>query len=129
MSRYEGWRDFALPDARVTAAVQKVRTTAKSSGVPFDRLCALQGLPAPIAEYRFHPIRKWRFDWAFPDAKVALEIHGGTWIQGKHSRGVGQRVDFCKWSHAAALGWRIIHVVPEQLESTQSLEWLKECLT
>jgi hypothetical protein len=64
VSRYAGWENYkGPPEHRVEAATAKVRTrsTAKSCGVPFDRLCALSELPSPVAEYRFHPGRKWRF--------------------------------------------------------------------
>lgn len=104
------------------------RITAKPrtcSGVTFPRLCDLMHLPIPVAEYRFSPPRKWRFDYAFVDQKVALEINGGLFVRGKHSRGVGQLRDFEKWSEAAAQGWRVIHVPPDQLESTTTFEWIR----
>jgi hypothetical protein len=41
------------------------------------------GLPPPQVEYRFHDTRRWRFDLAFPDAKVAVEYDG---IFGRHDR-------------------------------------------
>ena len=100
----------------------------RRTGIAFDRLCALSGLPAPVAEHRFHAVRKWRWDWSWPSQKVALEQHGGVFIQGKHSRGAGQMKDFEKWSTAAADGWRVIHVTPSQLESTATLDLLRRAL-
>ena len=44
-------------------------------------------LPAPVPEFRFHPERKWRFDFAWPEHKIAVEQEGGVWIQGRHTRG------------------------------------------
>src|ERR1044072_3735597 len=41
-------------------------------------------LPEPLPEYRFHPTRKWRFDFAWPEHKLALEIQGGAWVAGSH---------------------------------------------
>jgi len=38
----------------------------------------VNGLPEPEREYRFHPRRKWRFDAAWPDAKLAVEVEGGA---------------------------------------------------
>jgi len=35
-----------------------------------------EGLPAPVFEYRFHPSRKWRFDIAWPERRVAVEVEG-----------------------------------------------------
>src|SRR4051812_10049951 len=51
--------------------------------------CVARGLPKPIAEYRFHPERGWRFDFAWPAQLVALEIDGAVYAQGRHTRGRG----------------------------------------
>lgn len=98
------------------------------SALAFDRVCALQGLPAPVPEYRFAPPRKWAWDWSWPDRLLALEINGGVWIRGKHSRGKGQINDMEKWTEAAARGWRIIHCVPADLESNRVLEAIRRAL-
>ncbi len=67
-------------------------------------------------EYRFHPKRRWRFDAAFPEAKVAIEIEGGVWIRGRHNRASGFLKDCEKYNEAAALGWRIIRTPWEWIE-------------
>lgn len=61
-------------------------------------------------QFRFHPVRKWLMDFAWPLRKLALEVNGGTYMGGAHSRGAGQRKDFEKWSEAGLLGWRVLHV-------------------
>ena len=33
-------------------------------------------------EYKFHKTRKWRFDFAYPDIQLAVEIDGGQWRAG-----------------------------------------------
>ena len=70
-------------------------------------------------EYRFHPVRRWRFDAAFPDRKIAIEIDGGVFLPsgGRHNRGAGFRGDCEKINEAALLGWRIFRFLPEQLKS------------
>ena len=45
--------------------------------------------PAWETEHRFHPKRKWRFDFAIPSKMIAFEFEGGVFTQGRHSRGVG----------------------------------------
>jgi hypothetical protein len=40
-------------------------------------------------EHRFHPVRRWRFDAAFPARKVAVELDGGIFAAGRHTRGAG----------------------------------------
>lgn len=62
-------------------------------------------------EYKFHPARKWRFDFADPERKIAVEIDGGVFVKGRHSRGAGYRSDCEKLNAAAALGWRVFKYV------------------
>lgn len=75
-----------------------------------DRL-ALQirahGLPTPEREYRFDDVRRWRFDFAWPDFRVAVEVDGAIWSAGRHNRGAGYEADAEKLNAAAALGWRV----------------------
>lgn len=74
-------------------------------------------LPAPVREYRFHDIRKWRFDFAWPEYKVALECEGGTWSRGRHTRGAGYQGDLEKYNQAAVLGWTVLRYTPGMMES------------
>jgi very-short-patch-repair endonuclease len=67
-------------------------------------------------EYRFHPVRRWRLDAAFPEKKIGVEIDGGAFIQGRHTRGVGFRKDCEKINAAGLLGWRVFRFLPEQIE-------------
>lgn len=79
------------------------------------------GLPEPVKEYRFHPTRRWRFDWAWPDHKVALEVEGGAYINGRHTRGAGFIHDMQKYNEAALHGWLLIRVTPKQFYSDAPL--------
>lgn len=67
----------------------------------------------PAREYRFHDVRKWRFDFAFVAQLVAVEIDGGQYAKfgGRHSTDA----DRDKLNHAAALGWRVFRFSPKQL--------------
>ncbi len=69
--------------------------------------------PDPVAEYRFHPTRKWRFDFAWPDKKVSVEVDGGQFAPrgGWHMTDKDRE----KQNNAAVLGWRILHFSPQQL--------------
>ena len=58
-------------------------------------------------EYRFHPTRRWRFDYADPETKVAVEIDGGAFIGGRHTRGIGFVKDQEKLNTATSMGWRV----------------------
>ncbi len=74
----------------------------------FARQLDERGLPTPCREYRFHPTRGWRFDFAWPRAQVAVEIQGGVWVGGKHGRGAGLVEGFKKINAAAVRGWWVL---------------------
>lgn len=107
-----------------------MRTHVVKSTVPFDKQCRAIGLPTPIAEYRFHPVRKWRFDWAFVNEHLAVEIDGGVFMPGggKHNRGPGFRKDTEKYAEAMIHGWRVLKVLPEHITKGQALMWIQQIL-
>ena len=82
--------------------------TASAEQIPIR--CRLLGVPAPIREWRFHDVRKWRLDFAWPDHKVAVEYDGGIYASGRHTRGSGYDKDCDKFNAATVLGWRVLHV-------------------
>lgn len=69
---------------------------------------SLHPVNQPVREYRFSPTRKWRFDFAFPQQKVAVEIEGGVFANGRHNRGFGFETDMEKYNAAVMLGWRVL---------------------
>lgn len=85
-------------------------------------------LPASEREFRFDPARRWRFDFAWPDHRVALEIEGGTWTAGRHTRGKGFEADCEKYSAAAIYGWCVIRATTSQVRAGHALDWVKEAL-
>jgi very-short-patch-repair endonuclease len=74
------------------------------------RVAAHAGVPKPEREYRFHPSRRWRFDFAWPAQKLAVEIEGGTFSGGRHTRGSGFEADAEKYAEAVLAGWRVLRV-------------------
>lgn len=76
------------------------------------------GLPPFEREYRFHPTRKWRFDFAWPDRKVACEIEGGAWSNGRHTRGPGFVADCEKYNSANGFGWHVYRFTADMLNNT-----------
>lgn len=67
-------------------------------------------------EYRFYPPRRWRFDYAIIDLKVAIEIEGASWTQGRHTRGKGFIADMEKYNRATLEGWRVLRYTPQQID-------------
>jgi very-short-patch-repair endonuclease len=88
----------------------------------------VSGLPLPERQHKPIEGRKYAFDFAWPDQKLACEVDGGVWTGGRHSRGSGIETDAEKYSLAAARGWRILRVVGKQVESGAALRWVEMAL-
>lgn len=92
------------------------------------RWSTVKGAPTLVAEFVFHPVRKWRFDFACPAARVAIELEGGTfgWVDplnpgerqvGGHSTGKGYEKDCLKYNEAImAGGWFIFRLTRNMLQ-------------
>lgn len=76
---------------------------------------ALAG-PRLEAQYAFHPTRRWKFDWAHPASRVAIEIHGGTWMhKSRHVSGTGFWGDRIKMNAALRLNWKVFELISDDL--------------
>lgn len=91
-----------------------------------SRLLAVQltavKLPPEDLEYRFHPVRFWRFDFAWPSDRIACEIEGLTSEGGRHQRMDGYSRDCEKYSEAAILGWMVVRVTQKMIKSGMAVE-------
>ena len=76
-------------------------------------------LPEAEQEYRFHPVRRWRFDFAWPAVKVAVECDGGQWVRngGRHNRDSDRE----KLNAAACLGWRVLRYSGKMLNDSDKV--------
>ncbi len=81
-----------------------------------------------VREHRFHPERRWRFDFALPAFCIAIEVEGGVWTRGRHVRGRGFAADAEKYNEAAILGWRVLRVTPEMVEDGRALRWIEHAI-
>ena len=118
-----------MSQAEETLAVQ-----LEQAGIPFER------------EYRFAPPRRWRADFAIQTRPLAftltawgnteqprhpailVEIDGGGYVAGRHSRGRGMERDAEKQSAAAILGYRVIRATPSQVNEGIALGWIRAAL-
>jgi very-short-patch-repair endonuclease len=73
-------------------------------------------------EYRFHPKRRWRFDFAWPGAMIAVECNGGTWGNGRHNNPTTIGNDYEKLNAAALLGWRVLQFTSDQIANARYIE-------
>ncbi len=81
-----------------------------------------------VSEYKFHPTRKWRFDWANPEIMIAAECEGGVYSGGRHTRGKGYTNDCIKYNHAVALGWDVYRFPTELIKSGEAINFILQVL-
>jgi very-short-patch-repair endonuclease len=81
-----------------------------------------------IREYRFHKERKWRFDFVLPKSRIAIEIEGGIWKRGAHTRGKGFEEDAEKYNAAAKLGFLVLRYSTDMVLAGQAINDVLEML-
>jgi hypothetical protein len=125
-----------LADARARGLVVNVGPAAQlptvaPAGTPDDvaglvaQLVAA-GFPEPVAEHRFHPTRRWRFDLAWPAQMVAFEREGLG--GGRHQRHHGYTADCRKYSEAAVIGWCVVRATAKQIRDGTAIGLLTRAL-
>ena len=77
-------------------------------------------------EHIFYPCRRWRIDFAIVDLKIGIEIEGGVWSGGRHTRGNGFVDDMEKYNAAVTLGWVILRFTPQDLNKITTFETIKK---
>lgn len=106
-----------------TGKVDEITLLVAGDDSPFVQL--FDGV-LPEREFLFWQGRKFRFDFAWPHLWTAIEVDGGLWIAGRHSRGgEAQLAELAKFNFAAALGWRVFHFTPEQIRTGEAIEFLR----
>lgn len=93
----------------------------------FDAMCAANGCPIPVSEYKFDAYRKWKFDYLF-DGWLALEVQGGNWIHGHHTRASALDDEYEKVNAAAAAGYTVIFCTPEDIQTGKAFEYIRNAL-
>lgn len=84
----------------------------------------------PVSEYRFAPPRRWRFDFAWPDHRLAVELEGGVWTGGRHTRASGYIADCDKYNAAVLAGWRVLRYTRAHINQNPDmvLDQIKQAL-
>jgi len=122
----EAGGDVALTLSNLEAAARRTRWE-----MHYLRDVTAIGIPAPEREFRFHPTRQWRFDFAWPASLFAVEVEGlvprfgrdGEERQGRHQTIQGAQGDLEKYAEAVLLGWRILRVSQKDVESGRARLW------
>lgn len=112
------------------------RASSRSSargGSPLEALLIEQvrsaGLPLPVVQAALVPGRRFRHDFYWPSARLAVEVNGGTWIPGTgHTSGRGIERDYEKAALTALQGIWTLFVSGRQVKSGQALAWIEALL-
>ena len=88
---------------------------------------ACNSAPTPCAT---SGVRQWRIDYYFEanGRRVALEVEGGIWTQGRHTRGSGFKRDMEKYNTLTAAGIMLLRTTPKDLLTSQTFELIKKTL-
>jgi len=82
----------------------------------------------PVREFRFHPTRKWRSDFAFPDKMLLVEFEGGVFSGGRHTRGAGFVADCEKYNAAALLGYVVMRFTDKHVKQGEAIVTIEKFL-
>lgn len=113
-----------------TAKTKKSRQTAAKPPLRdvFTVICKTDLKVECVKEFKFHPVRKWRFDYAVPEHKIALEVEGGVWTGGRHTSPKGFLGDIEKYNTATLMGWRVFRTTPDDLYKKKTLDLMKSAI-
>lgn len=75
----------------------------------------------PTREYKFHPNRGWKIDYAITELMIAIEREGGVYTGGRHTRPVGFLKDMEKYNELAIMGWTLIRAIPDDMQTDKVL--------
>ena len=105
-----------------------ILTISKGEQLFIDQLMENQ-LDVPKAEYRFLKKRRFRFDFAWPDRMIAMEVEGGVWSGGRHTRGKGYSRDLEKYNLAMLHGWKVYRFTTQDVTSGTAISFMNNILT
>nr|WP_218945140.1 DUF559 domain-containing protein [Acinetobacter sp. YH16051] len=109
---YGGGRKTAT---KRTTKVKGVRVESKGEAALIQQLKALQ--IEFEQEFQFHSTRKWRADFYIKNTKLLIEVEGGIWSGGRHTRGNGYLGDMEKYNAATMMGFQVLRFSTEQVTS------------
>ena len=105
-----------------------IGATKRSEG---EQTLSLQLKALKIAfqeEYQFHPTRKWRSDFYITDTKLLIEVEGGIWTNGRHTRGSGYLGDMEKYNEASKMGFTVLRFSTQQVKSGFAIKEIQQFL-
>jgi hypothetical protein len=115
--------------ARPKLSKEALAILAAEKRALFFALLTRAKLPLPQWELKFDATRRWRLDYAWPDQRLALEVEGGVWTNGRHTRGAGFLSDVAKYNRLACMGWRLLRCTPDGLHDPWTITQIRDALS
>lgn len=100
-----------FPVAVAAEIIRRAEAKAKREALERElelQLRALGLTDGMVREYKFIEGRRFRFDFAWPELWVAVEVEGINHAGTRHQRIKGYTDDCRKYNAAAMLGWRVL---------------------
>jgi very-short-patch-repair endonuclease len=96
----------------------------------FIGLVRIHKLPKPESQYKFHPERGWKSDFAYPSHRLLIEIEGGIWRRGggAHSHPSNILRDIEKYNAAALLGFYVLRFSDREIKDQSCIETVRNFL-
>jgi len=129
-----------LPEAKTKRPARKQKSTKSHVEDLFFSQCQSEGLPLPERQVRLIPqtrkdpantggkMTRHKVDFVWKDARVVLEVQGGTWSGGRHTRGKGYEGDCWKMAHLQLEGFTVYFATSGQVKRGEALSWIAEAL-
>lgn len=86
-----------------------------------------------VPEFPFCEGRRWRADYVLPTRTLngmtpLIEIEGGIYVQGRHTRGKGYENDMRKYNKAQSLGYCVLRFSTNMVMRGEAKAYLAEAL-
>ncbi len=124
-------RRFCVSDTLIRLIGKGANWSEKPRSQGEEMLCEQlreNGIDGWVREHRFAADRRWRFDVAWPAKLLAVEVEGGVWTNGRHTRGSGFVKDIAKYNRAAELGWRVLRFTTGQVKDGSAVQAIRGAL-
>ena len=119
--------EWGCQPSRTVLLRGRTLTTSKGEEVFLSHVIYYK-LPLPTIEHRFLKKRRFRFDFAWPELHIAVEVEGGVWSGGRHTRGKGYTRDLEKYNLATLHGWKVYRFTTQDVTSGTAISFMKNIL-
>lgn len=140
----QAWEKWAIEQGHLSASSTPIASSSKPRAPRLEKgsrlehelyghLTVMQLEPVP--QFKFHPERRWRFDFGFPAELVVVDVDGGIFAAengneaGRHARGAGIVAGFEKRNAAAELGFVVLCYGPPQVRSGEAATQIERIVT